>query len=61
MTDDGADVKLAQTDYEILELLRRRWSPRAFADRAMARAPRTRRPIAELAFAGAWGQPLAKR
>jgi hypothetical protein len=60
MTDDGADVKLAQTDHEILELLRRRWSPRTFADRAVARAPRTRRPIEEFAFAGAWGRPLAK-
>jgi nitroreductase len=25
--------KLAQTEYPILEILRRRWSPRAFSDR----------------------------
>ena len=38
MSQDAAGVKLAVTDHEIHDLLRRRWSPRAFADRPLDRA-----------------------
>ena len=33
MSQDATAVKVAVTDHEIHDLLRRRWSPRAFADR----------------------------
>ena len=36
MTTDGTDLKLAETNHDIHELLRRRWSPRAFADREIS-------------------------
>ncbi|MCB0143420.1 MAG: nitroreductase family protein, partial [Caldilineaceae bacterium] len=31
----GEQIKLAQSDYPIHELIQRRWSPRSFAERAI--------------------------
>lgn len=37
MMTDGMDVKLAHPDHDIHELLRRRWSPRAFSAQTISR------------------------
>ena len=36
MMADGVNTKLAQPDHDIHQLLRRRWSPRAFSERAIS-------------------------
>ena len=45
---------LVAQNQPIHDLLRKRWSPRAFADRPIELAPLIRRPLAEFGFAGEW-------
>jgi hypothetical protein len=63
MTDEILEMP-ASAKPQVHDLLRRRWSPRAFAQRDLRTretAVRTRKPLEEVVFSGRWGHtsPLA--